>query len=269
MKKNNLDDLFFSQLSLKVYENCPLKFRRRYLDGLYWPADWSDNYSQKEIVEKGKKFHLIAQRYYKRGENIQSDITPEDLSGWFEELKSFRPYNNLAEFYPEHELRINKNDIKLVAKYDLLYIDKKSKKVIIYDWKTTKKRFNNNKLINNLQTKVYLYVLAETGKFYYFDDSINFDRMSIIYWNPRFPKQAAKINYNEKKFKKDREFLRKKIKEIKNLKYDDFKKTKNEKKCRFCEYRPICTGKKAKSIKVEDDDIDLEIYWDNIDEMSF
>ena len=269
MKINNLDELFFSQLSLKVYENCPLKFRRRYIDGLYWPADWSDNYAQKEIVEKGKNFHLIAQRYYKRGDNIQSDKISENLYNWFKELKTFRPYNKTDEFYPEHELRINKNDIKLVAKYDLLYLDKKSNKIIIYDWKTNKKRFNKNKLIKNLQTKVYLYVLAQVGKYYYFDENIDLEKISIIYWNPRFPKQAAKINYNEEKFKKDREFLRNKINEIKNLKYNDFKKTENEKVCKFCEYRPICTGKKAESIKVEDDDIDLEIDWDNVDEISF
>ena len=37
-----LDELYFSQLALRYYEKCPLKFHRRYLDGLYWPGDWEE-----------------------------------------------------------------------------------------------------------------------------------------------------------------------------------------------------------------------------------
>ncbi|MGM0436966.1 MAG: PD-(D/E)XK nuclease family protein [Bacillota bacterium] len=269
MKINSLDELYFSQLSLTVYDNCPLKFRRRYLDGLYWPADWSENFSQKEIVEKGKEFHLLAQRYYDRGEIIEKDYISEELLKWFNKLKKFRPYNNTDKFSPEHELRINTEKIKLVAKYDLLYIDKNNNELIIYDWKTNKKRFIQNKLKDNLQTKVYLYVLAEAGSFYYLKDNFDLNKMSIIYWNPRYPKQTIKISYNKEKFRKDKKFLKNKIKEIKNLDYNDFEKTDNKKACKFCEYRPICSGKKPETIEVGDDDIDLEIDWDNIDEMSF
>ena len=268
MKMNNLDKLYFSQLSLTVYDNCPLKFRRRYLDGLYWPADWSGNISQKQMVEKGRKFHLLAQRYYERGENIDTNYISEELRGWFAELKNFRPYNNTDKFSPEHELRVNKDNIKLVAKYDLLYIDKENENLIIYDWKTNNKKFDNKKLKENLQTRVYLYILAEAGSFYYLEDESSFDKMSIIYWNPRYPKQSVKINYNQEKFAADKRFLKNKIKEIRNLNYEDFKKTSNEKICKFCEYRPICFGKKAKEVEVEKDDINLEIDWDNIDPMS-
>ena len=269
MKIKNLNELYFSQLALKVYDSCPLKFKKRYLDGLYWPADWSGNYSQKEIVKKGRNFHLLAQRYYDRGETIKKDYISEELLKWFNELKKFRPYNNIDKFLPEHELRINKEKIKLVAKYDLLYIDKKNKRLIIYDWKTNKKRFIRDKLKSNLQTKVYLYVLAEAGLFYYFAENFDLNKMSIIYWNPRYPKQNVKINYSRKNYKKDKKFLKDKIEEIKNLKYNEFFKTDNKKTCKFCEYRPICLGKKAESIEVEDDDINLEIDWDNIDEISF
>ncbi len=269
MLTDNLNELFFSQLSLSVYEKCPLKFRRRYLDGLYWPVDWSENLKQKNIIEKGRDFHLLAQRYYQRGEDIEEDFIEKDLLEWFDQLKKFRPYNKRDDFYPEHELRINRANKKLVAKYDLLYINRSNNSLIIYDWKTNKKRFENHKLEDNLQTRVYLYVLAEAGLRYFPVNDLDLDKISIIYWNPRYPKQVKKINYNKTQFNKDKKFLENKVKEIKNLSYEDFKAVSNKKTCKYCEYRPICEGKKAENIEIKEDDIDLEINWDNIDEIAF
>ena len=74
-----LDDLFFSQLALLYFEKCPLKFRRRYLDGLFWPRDWGGNQEMKELLEKGELFHQLAWRYYSRGETIDDKLLPGEL----------------------------------------------------------------------------------------------------------------------------------------------------------------------------------------------
>lgn len=267
MLTDDLDQLYFSQLALSVYENCHLKFRRRYIDGLFWPADWSGNKEQKDVIEKGRYFHLMAQRYYDRGEEIPEDTAYDELTEWFSRLKRFRPYNNMDRFYPEHELRINKDGIKLVAKYDLIYIDQRNKQIIIYDWKTNKKRLKSDKLEATLQTRVYLFVLAEAGTAYFPENNLDFKDMNIIYWNPRYPAQNSKITYTPKMFAEDKKYIKEKIGEIKNLSYDNFKAISDKKICKFCEYRPICYGKEAEKLEIEEDDIDLELDWDMVDEI--
>lgn len=159
--RNNINELYFSQSSISIYERCPLKFRRRYLDGLFWPQNWLGNDEQKELIEKGKLFHTFAERYYKKGMFSSEQFIPEELETWLQHLRKFRPYNERYVFYPEYELRISRDDIKLMVKYDLLYIDKSQNKVVIYDWKTNKKALSSKNYKKNYQTIVYLYVLQE------------------------------------------------------------------------------------------------------------
>jgi hypothetical protein len=41
---------YYSQLALSIYQSCQLRFRRRYLDGLYWPRPTN------EQIETGMDF---------------------------------------------------------------------------------------------------------------------------------------------------------------------------------------------------------------------
>ncbi|MFW5982206.1 MAG: PD-(D/E)XK nuclease family protein, partial [Halanaerobiaceae bacterium] len=106
---SNINDLYFSQSALAVYDKCPLRFRYRYLDGLFWPQDWGGSEGQKEVIEMGNSFHRLAQRYYARGEEISEGILSGELKLWFKRLKDFRPFNKRDIFYPEQEMRINRD----------------------------------------------------------------------------------------------------------------------------------------------------------------
>ncbi|QTL97551.1 PD-(D/E)XK nuclease family protein [Iocasia frigidifontis] len=270
MLSTNLKQLYFSQSALAIYEKCPLKFRRRYRDGLFWPQDWGGDLEQREVIETGKLFHRLAQRYYARGEELTAELLTVDLKDWFKRLREFRSYNQRDDFYPEQELRINRDGIKLVAKFDLLYLDKTANRFIIYDWKTNKRPFSEeDKFNNNLQSIVYLYVLTKAGNQYFPGSNLQPADISLLYWNPRFPKNIKTVDYNRRKFAEDEEFLTKKITEIKNLNYADFKAINDEKICKHCEYRPICFGKKPELIVLEEDDLDLELDWEIIEEIQF
>lgn len=270
MLSKNLDKLYFSQSALATYESCPLKFRRRYLDGLFWPRDWGGDTKQKEVIETGKLFHRLAQRYYTRGEVLEVDILSSELKNWFDSLRDFRMFNKKDDFYPEHEIRINRDNIKLVAKFDLLYLDKSAKKFIIYDWKTNKKPFSQRKdFMNDIQTIVYLFVLFEGGEQYFPGGQLLAKDISLVYWNPRFPRNIKTIEYNNRKYRKDREYLIKLISEIKMKKYDEFPGIEKEKICKYCEYCPICFGKKPDLIELIEEDLDIELDWEAIDEIQF
>lgn len=277
MLAKSLDELYFSQSALVAYQNCPLKFRRRYLDGLFWPADWGGNEEQKKAVEQGRLFHLLAQRYYSRGEVPNQELLSNELAIWFERLQKFRPYYENGNFYPEHEIRINASQIKLVAKYDLLYVTVDGR-AVIYDWKTTvsKKqdgqerqisRRSNSYWLHHFQTIVYRYVLCKAGGVYSPKGVFKPEEISMIYWNPEDPHWVEPIGYSQSQFVKDENLILKTIGEIKNLDYDAFLATGDQKQCERCEYRPICHGKRAVHVELEEEDTDFDLSWEAIDEI--
>jgi len=267
---SNLDDLYFSQSALAIYQKCPLKFRYRYLDSLYWPQDWGGNAEQRELIEKGQLFHQLAQRYYARGETIAGELLTGELKEWFLELKKFRPFNEEDYFYPEYELRLNKEGLKLMAKFDLLYLDKSTGRLIIYDWKTNKRPFSKKSdFENNMQTIVYLYVLQEGVLDYFSFTEKEITGLKLVYWNPRFPGDIKGVNYSQERFSKDRVLLADIINEIKALEHDEFRGIDDDKTCRYCEYRPICYGKNPELLEIEEEDLELELDWEAIDEIEF
>ena len=56
-----LNELYLSQYALSTFDTCPRKFRYRYVDGLFWPRNWT-SLDQRDRMEKGRLFHLLAQR---------------------------------------------------------------------------------------------------------------------------------------------------------------------------------------------------------------
>src|SRR6056297_3943752 len=105
MAVNNLNDLYFSQSALSIFNNCRRKFRYRYLDGLYWPAEWGMKEEVKKDLKQGRLFHLLAERYYSQtlGETVLS--SNQLLQSWLNRLKSFCPAENTVS--AEQELRYN------------------------------------------------------------------------------------------------------------------------------------------------------------------
>jgi len=52
----------FTQQSISTFEKCPLKFKKRYLEGLKWKNVISEE--AKRRLEMGENFHLMARRYF-------------------------------------------------------------------------------------------------------------------------------------------------------------------------------------------------------------
>lgn len=264
MLLKSLDEFFFSQSALIAYQNCPRKFRYRYLEGLFWPQDWGSNAEQRKAIEEGRQFHLLAERYYDRGEAPERDSMSAELARAFQELVQFRPFQASARFWPEHELRVNDGILRLVAKYDLLYITPTGR-VIIYDWKTNATPPKTNYWRNHLQTIVYRYVLSRAGGIYSPKGVIRPEDVTMVYWNPRHPHAAEPLNYSMKQMEKDETFLREIINEIKRLDYDHFNATGDQKRCNVCEYCPICHGKRALELELEKEDMDFDLDWEAVE----
>lgn len=268
MLARNLDEMYFSQSALGTFDTCQLKFRRRYLDGLFWPPNWGGDPEQREAIRLGQSFHILAQRYFARGEVPASAGQLSDpLDRWFEHLAGFRPFQGQGRFLPEHELRLNENGIKLVAKFDLLYLAPTGR-CVIYDWKTTPGHAYAQYHRNSWQTLLYRYVMSKAGGVYAPRGMWRPEEITMIYWNPRYPHEAEPLVYSAKLLRADEEKIGAQLQRIKALAYEHFAPTSHPGNCSRCEYSPICHGRRAVMLELEEEDADFDLDWESIEGLS-
>lgn len=250
-----LSTLWFSQAALSAWQNCPLKFKYRYIDGLYWPISTAG--VVEEHIEVGRKFHLLAQRYFNTGSIQLPPGEDHVLNQWLTRLGEYLPLTESCHFMPEYELRAARDGLRLLAKYDLLVAGEEG--ITIYDWKT-EERAPRQAASSSPQSRLYLYLLSLTDYFVNQPDA-----MKMVYWNPRFPQQPLTISYSRELQEKDGLWVRKQIKQI--METDAFPATSHERNCRFCEYRPVCHGQGLEEAGA--DELDWEdVDWEGIQEIA-
>ncbi|TZE82163.1 PD-(D/E)XK nuclease family protein [Calorimonas adulescens] len=239
--------MYFSQTALRTYMSCPLKFKNRYIEGLYWNFD-------SPAAREGREFHLDAKRHFL---NLPLSGHNGDLIAT---MADFVPVESGKEYLPEFSLRHNNGNIKIMAKYDLVVV---GETVEIYDWKTESARPNAEKLRDDIQTRLYLYTMAAAGKT--IKEDIRPSDISITYFNPSYPSSPVRIDYDSYRFEKDEIKISGLVSQI--LKDTEFKPTDDRRKCAYCEYNRLCNGKPVSLDSV--DDQDFELSWDDIEEISF
>ncbi|MTI79738.1 MAG: PD-(D/E)XK nuclease family protein [Firmicutes bacterium] len=269
MPLNDVKEMYFSQNSINTYDNCYLKFRRRYIDGLYWPGSWVTDKDKRENIERGKLFHLLAERYYS---GIPTGDLQHSMDGevvrWFANLKKFRPLTDEADFFPEQEIRFCQDGMKIMAKYDLLMAHPDGR-AVIFDWKTNANKPKSQYYQRHMQTIVYRYLLAKAGEDFSPQNKLLPSDISMVYWNPRYPSMVEPISYTQERLANDEKLMKDKIREITGRSYEDFYATSDEKKCRYCEYSPICHGKPMLEDPLDEIDEELDLDWNDIDESLF
>lgn len=258
------NNFYFSQSSLQTYKTCPLKFRLRYIDGLYWPVECES--ALKLSSEIGKTFHLVAQRYFL---GISPLFSGDELGimmrEWYKNLASQFPLE--GTWIPEISLKLNRQPLRLTATYDVIHIPGDGT-ILIYDWKTGQKPPSWNTLRHALQTVVYRYLMVEAGETVV-GRPISPEDVTVIYWNPRFPTSRVILRYSEKDYHQDESILKELVSEIINNEYRDFKPAADPKTCLKCEYRMTCKGREPEG-KEEDEAGELEIVdWDDAPEIAY
>ncbi|AFY48016.1 hypothetical protein Nos7524_2168 [Nostoc sp. PCC 7524] len=167
--------LRLSQGHLNLLETCPRKFQHTYLEQLNSPA----NPEHEERQTLGSRFHLLMQQR-EMGLPIDSLLAADtQLQSWMsafthaapEVLKTATDNSTFRE--SEHYRTLQVQEYLLTVIYDLLIAD--SQQAQILDWKTYPKPPNKRALAQNWQTRLYMYVLAETST--YLPENI-----SMSYW---------------------------------------------------------------------------------------
>jgi CRISPR/Cas system-associated exonuclease Cas4 (RecB family) len=186
--ETHLMRLSFGQLN--TLEKCPRQFQHTYLEQLYSPTD--PERDEKLIL--GSRFHLLMQQRA-MGLSIDSFLEADaQLRGWMDGLSAAAPSilekaSDETFRESEHYRTLQFQDYLLTVIYDLLIVDNTRAQII--DWKTYPKPPNHRYLEQNWQTRLYLFVLAETSQ--YITENI-----SMTYWfvQPEDKPQSLKFNYS-------------------------------------------------------------------------
>ena len=242
-----LEDFIFTQQSLTTFENCPLKFKKRYIDKLRW--DGMPGEEARRRVELGNDFHLLARRYFLGIDTGLSLVTSEndELNRWMESLEKNFKLDPNARYLPEYKLRIINSEFRLEANFDLLIINGNT--IQIWDWKTQlgegpQKEISSAKWIDSLQSIVYLFVLKEQMP-YLLGGSMEYEKISMRYWQPDPPKVLAEIIYHDELHKEYCETLKRKIQNVLQYDYSGFDKDHHNGHCRYCEFNRLCNGEQG------------------------
>jgi hypothetical protein len=185
MKSSSLCQLIrLSQKHLNILENCPNHFQQIYLERI--PAIVPHEIQEK--AEWGKCFHLLMQQ---RELGLTIDpLLVEDLemqssiNALLNVTKDIfdRKTKNTKE--AEHSRFLELNGYLLNVVYDLLVLTPKTADIL--DWKTYLQPENTQKLAKNWQTRLYLYVLAETSNY-------TPEQISFTYWFVKLPQALQKV----------------------------------------------------------------------------
>jgi PD-(D/E)XK nuclease superfamily len=201
---NNLLDkasplIRLSQGHLNLLECCPPKFQQIYLDCLN-PLPPTE---RQESAEWGSRFHLLMQQRELAlpiESLLQADV---ELDRSLTALNQAAPDIVVKDAHTwreaEHCRTLGVGNFLLTVIYDLLIAQ--TSKATILDWKTYRQPQDKKKLANNWQTRLYLYVLAETTDYAP-------EQISMTYWfvKPAKP-QSVTFNYSKLKHQKTQQDL--------------------------------------------------------------
>jgi len=236
--------LQLNQSSLQDYLDCPRRFQLKVIEGLSWPAAYSEPI---EVFEKstriGNRFHLICQQFFSGVdpvliENSLSDPVLQEM--W----DNFLPYGeSLLQYrlYPEPLLSISFLEHKLIAKYDLI-VEVNPKQYLIIDWKTTANKPPRSKLGKRLQTHLYPFIFSQSGNDLFLDNSISPAFIEMRYWYPLSSEHEEIFPYSDEKnakVKTDLEQILSKI--ITSIsERTKFHLTDDKSSCQYCVFRSLC-----------------------------
>lgn len=190
-------------------------------------------------MERGRRFHELARQHF-LGLNVAGQVAAAEaeIKEWWAALASSPPELPAnARYYPEAGLSTPLGGYRLAARYDLLAIAEDAARIV--DWKTGRPLPSVEVLRGDVQTRVYLYVLAEGGAAYHTDRPLPPEALSLLYWQPRGPEQIP-LAYSAAQRDEDRAFLEALVAAIAAHAPADMGPVQDEQVCASCAYAPLC-----------------------------
>jgi len=271
-------DFQFSQSSLQDYVECPWRFYLRHVRRLAWPAIVAEPALDHERhLLLGSEFHQLIHQHELEipAEQLSTVIGDPNLRGWWLNFLERGPGDVPELHHPEIVLSAPVSGYRLVAKYDLLAVDP-ARRAVILEWKTYRQRRGRRWLDERLQTRVYPFLLVRAGAHLNEGRALEPPQVEMVYWFAAFPDEPERFLYGEKRYGEDGVYLHSLIEEIAGQTEDEFQRTADEERCKFCSYRSLCqrgirAGDFLQAEEVREAEEDLEIFldFDQIAEIEF
>jgi RecB family exonuclease len=229
-----------SQSSLQDYLDCPRRFQLRYLQRLRYPAIESEPALENELRQReGNYFHRLVQQYWLGlpPEDLRRHANSEDLRAWWTSFVAADFGIETHTKYAELSLSAGLGPFRLVAKYDLVAV-LPGERVLIFDWKTSRKLPSRDWLAQRQQTRVYRALMAVAGAHLDPAHKLEPKQIELVYWFPEFPQNSIRFPYDSGQARRDWDDLTALAREISSA--TDFPKTEDVRACRFCFYRSHC-----------------------------
>jgi PD-(D/E)XK nuclease superfamily len=186
-----------SQGQLNLLTLCPRKFQHATLDQFSTPT----SPEQQERITRGDRFHLLMQQHELGIIRQSADPQEQQLQQCVVDLIQAAPelFATAPFRQSEHRRTLEKDGFAIAVIYDLLILQ--DTKAQIIDWKTYPRPVKSDpsgicgaaRLAQDWQTRLYLFVLAETTDY-------KPEQISITYWfiEPGQPPQNLQFQYNAK-----------------------------------------------------------------------
>lgn len=264
------DGFTFSQVSLQDFVDCRRRFELRYMMHVQWPAAESEPIEEQEQrMQRGADFHRLVQQHLLGipDHRLTASIDDPVLAELWQHYLDFRPIERSAgskdyEVYPEVTLMTSVQGHRLMAKYDVL-VAVDNGDLVIFDWKTSRHRYERDEAEERLQTRVYRFVAVRSGARLTAGDTVLPDRVTMVYWFAAHPNAPVRIPYSRLAYEQDRDYFRDLVAQIESatkvdVGADAFPKTENTFLCRYCPFRSYC-GRGTEAGGIDEQDLALEL----------
>lgn len=227
MYSNKAQIAQISQSTLNLWQSCPRKFQHQVLDHLHLPSGSNTK------MELGSRFHLLMQQRELGLDISELAASDRQLQTWVRAFEQNPPLMIAGDRFPEH-LRTYKydDDYILTAIYDLLILGTNQAQIL--DWKTHNKPLSPMILETSWQTRLYLYLLAETSDYLP-------EQLSMSYWFANTGTTVA-IAYNQQDHEQTGQELSQILREIKESEQTNYfpQLPKGSLGCNQCEFKYRC-----------------------------
>lgn len=240
-------DFQFSQGSLQDYVDCPRRFQLRYVRRLRWPSIETEPALENERhLRQGAALHQMIRQHLAGvpAENLGRMTTDPELRRWWGNYLRSDLGDLPPQRYPEVRLATLVGTHRLAARYDVIAIHS-GREALIVDWKTNRKRPPRAWLSERLQTRVYPYVLVQSGAALEDGTEIRPDRVTMVYWFASFPSGPERFVYDISQCRADGKYLLSLMEEITERigecgDADLLPPAEDRRRCGICRYRSLC-----------------------------
>ena len=250
---NLTSDFVFSQSSLQSYLNCQYQFYLKYARQLDWPSALLDPLNAAEIErQSGIRFHQLVYNYFlgvpetdliRQG---REDANPK-MTEWLGNFLKSGLFSGDETAYPELSVNASLESFLVSGKFDLLLLD--GEKILIFDWKTSKRPPQSEWLRKRVQTQLYPLLARSLHQSRFPGAPI--PKIRFTYWEASFPEQSIQFDFEPSDLQRSQGFIIQLASEITSKPLDSFDKTLHTERCAYCLFRTYCQRPETDSYNSE------------------